>query len=326
MSQSKLLLSGNAPVAFFAYKRPQHTLQSLESLSQNIGAEKSQLYIFCDGAKDEAAEPDVQAVRRVVRQKQWCGQVEIIERNQNWGLANSIISGVSELCRDYGKVIVVEDDLLLSPYFLKYMNSALQHYLEEPKVMHISGYMYDVKSYKFPETFFLRQIYCWGWATWDRAWQKFNPNGQFLLEAITKQNLQQLFSMNGSFNFYSMLEDYVAGKIDSWAIRWYASVFLSQGLSLVPHSSLTRNIGFDGTGTNCGKGSAIFDTTYLHQEINGFANHIALNIEAEQALRKHFNTLWASLETEAAPPSLMNKVKGKISWLKQYTKNRLLFR
>jgi hypothetical protein len=154
---------------FFAYKRPEHTRKSLESLAKNHGAESSELFVFCDGIKKPEDSEAIQQVRDVVRGQQWCGQVHIIEREQNMGLAKSVIHGVTDLCSKYGKVIVLEDDLVLSLFFLEYMNQALDLYETESKVIQVSGYIFPVKLASDNDAIFLPFTTSWGWATCDRG-------------------------------------------------------------------------------------------------------------------------------------------------------------
>lgn len=278
-----------SPVALFAYKRPVHTRRVLESLVANECASKSELFIFCDGpARPEDTEA-VKEVRRLVKSRQWCGKVNIIERYKNLGLANSIIIGVTELCDKYGRVIVLEDDLVLSPQFLNYMNDALEIYKEIPKVMHISGYMFPVRG-ELPETFFYRATSCWGWGTWKRAWDKFESNASELLPKFENKSLQYQFNINGSYDFFNMLKEQAAGKIDSWAIRWQAKVFLEGGFCLHPRASLVNNIGHDGTGVHCGS-TEVFDVKISTHRVSNFPSDICENENAIKLMSEFFMSL-----------------------------------
>ncbi len=237
-----------SPIALFVYKRPHHTRKTLESLMANAEFSDSPLYVFCDGAKRKKDIPLVLETRELIRSYE-LDNATIIEREENMGLANSIITGVTELCDKYGRVIVVEDDLYLSPYFLKYMNTALDTYEEYDKVMHISGYMFPVRG-QLPETFFYRATSCWGWGTWKRAWDKFEPDAHTLLAGFKNRKKRREFDIQGSMKYYRMLILQAIGMSDSWAIRWYASVFLNNGLCLHPGKSLVNNIGHDDSGVH----------------------------------------------------------------------------
>ena len=237
-----------SPIALFVYKRPHHTRKTLESLMANAEFSDSPLYVFCDGAKRKKDIPLVRETRELIRSYE-LDNATIIEREENMGLANSIITGVTELCNKYGRVIVVEDDLYLSPYFLKYMNTALDTYEEYDEVMHISGYMFPVRG-QLPDTFFYRATSCWGWGTWKRAWDKFKPDAHTLLAGFKNRKKRREFDIQGSMKYYRMLILQAIGMSDSWAIRWYASVFLNNGLCLHPGKSLVNNIGHDDSGVH----------------------------------------------------------------------------
>jgi hypothetical protein len=242
-----------APIAFFVYKRPEHTLRALEALSRCELAAESVLYIFCDGAKRPEDAAAVQQVRDVVAARQWCGTVEIIESDANKGLACSIIAGVGRLCEEYGRVIVLEDDLIVSPYFLRYMNDALELYRDEEMVMQISGYMFDAGLKTESDAIFLPLPTSWGWGVWQRTWSKFDAGFTGYVELKKDKKLRRKFNLDGKANYFSMLEKSVAGQLDSWAIKWYLFVFMNYGLVLHPAQSLVVNGGFDGSGTHCGE-------------------------------------------------------------------------
>lgn len=189
-----------APIALFVYNRPQHTLQTLEYLKQNELADKSRLYIFSDGAKTPQDEAKVAEVREIIRKTEGFLSVEIIERAENVGLANSIIAGVSKLVSEYGQVIVYEDDLISSPQTLSYFNRALDHYRETERVMHIGSYMFPIQSQKLPETFFFRAATSWGWATWERAWKHFEPDIDTLINQFDEKKKAD-FAIDNTMNY-----------------------------------------------------------------------------------------------------------------------------
>ncbi len=238
-----------APIALFVYNRPWHTQQTIEALLKNELASESDLVIFCDGPKNDSGRDKTDAVRKYVNSICGFKNIEIHTQNQNRGLANSIITGVTEVVNRYGTIIVLEDDMITSPYFLRYINDALLMYQEEEKVISIHGYTFPVKG-ELPETFFLRGANCWGWATWKRGWDVFEADGQKLYDSFSK-NLINEFDLDNSFPHYKMLKDQITGKIDSWAIRWHASAFINEKLTLWPGKSLVNNIGMDNSGTHC---------------------------------------------------------------------------
>ena len=259
-------MSALAPIALFVYKRLWHTKQILNALIKNKYAENSRLIIFSDGAKNEKDQIYVSEVRRYLEGLRGFKEIEIIKREKNYGLAESIIYGVTKVVSQFGKIIVLEDDLLTSPYFLEYMNEALDIYKDKEKVISIHGYTYPIKE-KLPETFFLKGADCWGWGTWDRGWKLFENDSRFLYNEIIRRGLENEFNYNGSANYIYMLKNQIEGKIDSWAIRWYASAFLKDKLTLYPGHSLVKNIGMDSSGTHTKKTSA-FDVHLSESPVN----------------------------------------------------------
>jgi hypothetical protein len=241
--------AGHAPIALFVYNRPWHVRQTIDALRRNDLASDSELIVFSDGPRDPAAMPAVREVREYAQSVSGFKSLRMVARGANLGLAQSIISGVTAVCAEHGRVIVVEDDLVTAPRFLRYMNEALRVYEREAVVGSIHGYSYPVDRI-LPETFFLRGASCWGWATWSRAWQSFEPDGRKLLARLRDRNLTGSFDLDGAVAYTRMLENQIAGKIDSWAIRWHAAMFLEGRLQLWPGRSLVRNIGFDGSGTH----------------------------------------------------------------------------
>ncbi|WOD40832.1 hypothetical protein [Nodosilinea sp. E11] len=238
-----------APVAVFAFNRPHHLHQTLTTLAQNEGAETTTVTIYCDGPRHEQDHSNIEAVRAIAHGGNGFAQVQVVEREANCGLARSIIMGVTEQLRQHEQVIVVEDDLVTSPFFLRYMNQALEVYAECDRVISIHGYIYPIDT-PLPETFFLRGADCWGWATWRRGWALFNPDGQALLTELERQQLLLAFDLEGAYPFSQMLRDQIAGRNNSWAIRWHASAFLADRLTLYPGRSLVHNIGHDDSGTH----------------------------------------------------------------------------
>lgn len=242
----------NTPIALFVYNRPKHTLKTLERLLANVEFLDSSLFVFCDGPKNEDDIMEVNATRELIHSLS-LPNAKVIERKKNLGLADSIITGVTELCREYGRVIVVEDDLVVSPHFLDYMNKALNLYENEERVMQISGYMFPVELKVETDAIFLPFTTSWGWATWERAWKNFDPEMSGYSSLKENKSLRYNFNLDGSYNYFDMLESQIIGEIDSWAIQWYLSVFMLGGLTLYPVQTLVMNTGFDGSGRHCGK-------------------------------------------------------------------------
>lgn len=239
-----------APLALFVFNRPLHTAKTIAALQANLLASETSLYVFCDGPRRDGDVAKVEEVRTLVRGISGFKNVTVIERAQNMGLARSIIDGVTTLCDRFGRAIVLEDDLLTSKYFLKYMNDGLAAYENEGRVASIHAYMYPTNE-QLPETFFLRGADCWGWATWKRAWDHFEKDGAVLLRRLRSEGLEHRFDYDGNSDFLRMLSNQIKGKNNSWAIRWHASTFLDGMLTLYPAHSLVANFGFDSSGVHC---------------------------------------------------------------------------
>jgi hypothetical protein len=245
-----------APIVLFVYNRPWHTKQVLDALALNKEAKDSELYIYCDGAKENATEETLQKIkelRLLINSESRFKKVIVKESLKNKGLANSIIEGVTEVIKKYERIIVLEDDLVPSLGFLNYMNNALHLYENESKVSAIHGWSkkLGVKITQ-EETFFVKGADCWGWATWRRNWELFNYDAQDLYNQIIQKDLVNHFNLFGAIDYMGMLKMQIDGKVDSWAIRWQASMFLENKLCLHPTNSLIKNIGMDGSGVHNG--------------------------------------------------------------------------
>lgn len=284
-----------APIILFVYNRPEHVHRSIESLLRNELAAQSELFIYADAAKDEAAESAVTEVRQYIKGIKGFKSVHITERERNWGLANNVIDGVTTLVNQYGRVIVLEDDLIVAPYFLQFMNDALETYKDSQEVGHIQAcdFTHDPS---LPDTFLIKWTGSWGWATWDRAWKNFNPNGKELLRQLEERKLTRTFDFNGNYRFTRMLRRQIEGKNNSWAIRWNASLFLADILSLNVGRSLVQNEGFDGSGTNCGGGGLCSSNLWMHPLTVKPISPLTENKEARKAFERYYhrtNCFWA---------------------------------
>ena len=241
-----------APIVLFVYNRPYCLSRCIDALKNNHYANNSELIIYSDGNKSIIDKNEVESVRKYLKTISGFRKITVIEREKNYGLADSIIGGVTEVLQNNEKVIVLEDDMVTSPFFLEYMNRALELYKNDEITASVNGFFAPVKR-KLPDTFFLNFADCWGWRTWKRAWKDFEKDGNVLLTEIIKRNLSYKFDLNGTVDYTKMLADQVEGKNNSWAIRWYASAFLKNKLSLCPKHSLVQHIGNDGSGTHFGK-------------------------------------------------------------------------
>lgn len=282
MAESKL-----APVVLFVYNRPKHTKKTLQALEESILANDTELYIFSDGAKNADQIDSVNQVRAIIREPWHFKRIHIIERARNIGLAQNIMKGVTQVVEKHGKIIVLEDDLEISKFGLQYFNDALNCYEEDENVMEISGYMYPVaNSEKLPETFFFRVANSWGWATWDRAWKHFNPDIEQLTASLTKQDIKR-FSVDHSENFWKQVQLFKRGKINSWAIRWYLSIFNRNGLVLYPRTSMIQNTGTDGSGTHSDI-DQIYKVQLATKKVTEFSRNIEEHPDGYVAIRTFY--------------------------------------
>jgi glycosyl transferase family 2 len=238
-----------APIVLFIYNRPEHTRRTLAALAANPLAAESDLIIYADGPKGAEHAASVAQARAVAGNATGFRSVKLIERDKNWGLANSIIAGISEVCAANGRVIVVEDDLLVAPGFLAFMNSGLDRYAEDDRVLQVSGFMFPGIGDRL-QACFLPLTTTWGWATWRRAWNLFDPSLSKLELLEQDSILRRRFDLNGSYAYFEMAKQQQQGTVDSWGIRWYMTVFFRGGLVLYPGRSLVTNIGADGSGTH----------------------------------------------------------------------------
>lgn len=268
-----------APIALFTYNRADHTQRAVESLLKNAEAKFSDLFIFSDGPKTPEKKAGVEENRKYIHTISGFKSISIIEREKNWGLANSLIAGITEVINKFGKVIVVEDDLILSPYFLQFMNEGLEKYKDDDRVGTITGFVPPIKD-KLPETFFLKYFQCWGWATWKRAWDLLETDARPLLKGLRFKKTK--FDVGGVVGNYGNLYCQKVGLVDSWYLRYYASLFLKDKLSLYPGRSMVTNDGLDGTGTHCG-----VDLVKAFLSDNSHAPIILRNIDVKEDVQSY---------------------------------------
>jgi Glycosyl transferase family 2 len=243
-------MAASAPIVVFAYRRPDHLRRTLRSLMDCDGFEGSPVIVYCDGPRNAEERRSTEATREVAREMLG-SRAEYHFSDANLGLSRSVIHGVTEVTRRFGRSIVIEDDLQLAPDFLGYMNAALDRYADDPAVFQISGYMFDVPEFADRrDALFLPLTVSWGWATWQRAWNAFDPDASGWEGLRSDRDLRRRFNLAGAYDYATMLESQMAGRSDSWAVRWYWTVFRAGGLVLFPPLSLVGNIGMDGSGTH----------------------------------------------------------------------------
>ena len=228
-----------APIVLFTYNRLKNTRETVACLRSCPEAADSDLIVFSDAPKDGRAAASVGEVRRFLHAIEGFRTVTVVERPENYGLFRNITEGVTQVVGKYGRVIVMEDDHSVSRFFLQYMNEGLDLLADREDIVSLHGYVYPHRE-PLPEAFLIKGADCWGWATWKRGWDLFNPDAASLLSAIKGQGRQQEFDFGGTYPYLHMLEEQAAGRANSWAICWYASAFLQDKYTVYPGESLVR--------------------------------------------------------------------------------------
>tara|TARA_B100001248_G_scaffold139327_1_gene104602 strand:- start:30803 stop:31687 length:885 start_codon:yes stop_codon:yes gene_type:complete len=264
-----------APIAIFTYKRLEHTRKTIEALVANPQASQSEVFIYADGPRNEQDQAEVTQVRDYLKTLSGFKSVTLVERPENLGLSANVIDGVGALAKQYGRVIVLEDDVVVSPFFLEFMNAALELYRDEDGVGAVGGYVFPHKV-SFPDTFFYTKSVSWGWATWERAWAHFEPKGHKLCAALREQGVH-----------YALIEEQARDDRFTWAALWLASLLHAGKLILYPGVSLARNIGHDGTGEHCPVGD-LYDSALAEVAPQVKRIPIAVHPEAPQAFDHYY--------------------------------------
>lgn len=281
-----------APIVLFVYNRPWHTQQTVEALKKNDLAKESELFIYSDAPKNKQEIKHVAEVRAYIKKVEGFKKVTVIERNKNWGLANSIINGVTKIVNEYGKAIVLEDDLVTSPYFLQFMNNGLKFYQENQGIMSITGFNLPPTCMKLPKNF-TDDVYLnyrsssWGWATWVNRWNLIDWDIKDFDQFIDDPKKQKLFNRGGD-DLTDMLRAQMEGKIDSWAIRFSYAHFKQKMYSVYPRYSYINNIGLDGTGVHCGVTDILKNNISKAKKTCNFVKDIRLHEDVMLELNKFY--------------------------------------
>lgn len=245
-----------APIVLFVYNRPLHTRRTIEALLQNDLAAESDLFIFSDAPKRAETEDAVRQVRGTINLVKGFRSIRIVERDKNWGLANSVIDGVTTVMNQSGCVIVLEDDLVTSPHFLKYMNEALHHYEKDAKAFSIGAYNFPERTMSIPsdyswDTYASYRCCSWGWGTWADRWKRIDWGVRDYPTFMQDRVAQKSFNRGGP-DMTRMLTMQQERKIDSWAIRFCYAHHVNRMHCIYPTKTLVMNIGLDHSGTHCG--------------------------------------------------------------------------
>lgn len=304
-----------APIVLFTYNRPEHTRKTLEALRANELASASTLYIYCDGPTTTATATQkgrIEATRSVAKEQQWCANVSIIESETNLGLASSILQGVSTIIKKHGKIIVLEDDIVTHPLFLRYMNTALDVYERHKEVYHINGFTNEsAMQFLVPDFYFLHFMSCWGWATWDDRWSKLQSDHTYYYERlINNPSLLSKFNYNHTIAFHNQLADNISGKINTWAILWYSTVFFNDGLCLTAKNSFVINIGLDGSGEHCGI-EEVPDQFKTKNQIDFKQKFEQLEVQENWLSRKHLE-LYFKFGNQIKIGDVFKRIRNKV--------------
>ena len=298
-----------SPVALFVYNRVEHVQLTVTCLQKNYYADKTDLIIFSDGSKSPKDFNDIANVRDYIQNISGFRSVQIIEQTTNIGLASSIIFGVTQILSEHSSVIVLEDDIVTSPAFLSYMNQALNFFSQNLKIWHISGFSQPISQTGLGDVYMNRVMDCWGWGTWSNRWEFFDRNPKLLLQRMDASSRQK-FDLMGTNEFWPQVTKNLTGEINTWAIFWYAEIFLRGGLCVSPAQSYTSKIGFDGSGTHCldeNNNHSSLDTLNVNQEIN-FDELLEENLVAIKRIRNIY------ISRKNIFNRLYNKLKLLISW------------
>ncbi len=273
-----------APIVVFVYNRVEHTKLTIEKLKENLLAKESNLYIFSDGPKKESDIEKIEEIRKYINNISGFKSIKIIESEKNKGLAKSVIYGVSNIIKEYGKVIVVEDDLITAKNFLNFMNDCLNFYEKDDKIWSISGYKLPIKiPFTYKNSIYLTErASSWGWATWSDRWLSVDWDIKDYMNFIKNKNKVKEFE-RGGHDLCEMLSAQMNGKIDSWAIRWCYNQYKQGKFTIFPVKSLVQNIGLDGSGTH----SSVNDYYHYNTMIDeNFKYKLIKNISLNRKISK----------------------------------------
>ena len=277
-----------SPIVLFVYNRPEHTRIVLQSLADCQYADLSILYIFADQAKNESAKEKVEQVRSIIRENIWrekFREVNIIEATENKGLANSVISGVTQVINKYGRVIVVEDDNRVAPDFLDYMNRGLEYYEHNDRIGEIGGYCAPIRipdDYPY-DVFAMGRGSSYAWASWKDRWDQIDWKVKDYKQFKNNPKNRRAFNEYGE-DLFQMLEGQMEGNIDSWAIRSAYSKFKNGLLCIMPVKTRVENQGFDGTGVH----NVAADTRFVVKIEQNLKPVTFANVEVDSRIKKAF--------------------------------------
>jgi hypothetical protein len=278
-------MNSTAPIILFCYRRKINKL--INSLQKNKEASYSNLFIFSDGHKSNEDKKDVLDVRKSIKKISGFKSTKIFESEKNNGLSSSITKGITHIINNFGKAIILEDDLIVSKFFLQYMNKSLNIFQDRKDIWSISGYgppLPCLRNYSH-EVYLSCRTSSWGWATWKDRWNKTNWSMEFFKNFKKKKNLIKQFEQGGD-DLFRMLELNFFKKIDSWDILWCYNQFINKSYSVFPKFSMSKNKGFyDGFETHTSGDATKWDVRLASCKINSF--NTSLNKEIMMCFKKY---------------------------------------
>jgi len=278
-----------APIVLFTYNKLDTLKKTVQHLKKNKLARKSNIFIYSDFYKTNVDKIYVLKVRKYLREVQGFKKKKIILRNKNYGLAKNIVNGVSEVMKNHSKAIILEDDILVSKYFLDYMKNPQNLYKKKKNIWHISGWNYNIKLKSEHDVYFTRTMNCWGWATWKDRWKCYKKNPKEITKKWSLSDINK-FNFEDSYNFFSQIERNLSGQIDTWAIFWYAVIFKNKGLCVNPINTLVKNIGVGKFATNTKSSNNIFTSNINDHNLlpKKFPNKILENKKIFYSIKINF--------------------------------------
>jgi len=299
-----------SPVIIFAYNRLNHLKKTINSLKKNLYANKTRLIIYLDYPKEKKFTQDYHSIKKYYKQISGFNKKEIILRKKNFGLSKNIVNAVNQELKKYKSIIVLEDDMICDRFFLQYMHYYLNKFRNSNKIVSIHGYNYPLKNTKkLNNFFFIRGADCWGWGTWASKWKIYQKNSAKLIKNIKNRGLVSDFNFKNSYNYFGMLEDAHRKINNSWAIKWYASAFLRNKLTLYPKFSLIKNIGMDGSGIHSYR-SKKFDIKLRNKKLHLIKN---IDVKEDENAKYLFINYFNSLKISKVD-LILNKIKNVIKY------------
>lgn len=277
------------PVAVFAYNRANHLEKTLEALSNCRRIDECEVFIHCDGVNRPEHQAQVEATRQIARKWAQAMNWHLVERNENLGCDPSIIKEVTALCKEFGRVIVIEDDIIVSPAFISFMLEALDMYEDTPNIFQVAGFTFSANRLSKGDSFLIPLTSSWGWATWQRAWKSLAINYDEAKNSLRSVKFCEKFDLDGAYPFSQMLLEDITKRENKWDIWWYYNVFKNDGLVVYPTRSLVYNNGFDSTGLHSGNKNLNDVSIENLEDFNGtnkfiFPNVVIIN---QKSFKKH---------------------------------------